>query len=285
MNLWNNDIEIKFFEEALKNFASVEKLFYKLKSGSYAYVPKGVDAEGKTLQSRNSLIGNFTEKWCKNLIEPIAKRNGLFAINGAVCEEIGLIRQSAADLIISTKDSIIQQACDIKVIFEIKISIVSNYQYLDSGKIECVGDYNTHKGNPSLLRSDSMLKAIGKSIDIRVCGEKSATIPIIILGNTPVSSNYEEKIDQLKQGGVIQNFISLNPNPTNSKFIKTSKHKGFITPKSYSELEEVIENYLTFDFYYFSAMKSKSELGNIISVAAREKTEIDRAEKFLQLIK
>lgn len=79
MILWNNETEIKFFTEALKNFASPEQLFYTLQGGYFAYVPKGSDAEGQTLQSRNSLIGQFTEKWSKTLFEPIAKELGLYA--------------------------------------------------------------------------------------------------------------------------------------------------------------------------------------------------------------
>jgi len=60
--LWNNDIEIAFFKESLHAFASPEQLFYKLKGDYYAYIPRGFDAEGQTLQSRNSLIGKFTDK-------------------------------------------------------------------------------------------------------------------------------------------------------------------------------------------------------------------------------
>ena len=48
MTLWNNDTEIQFFTEALKNFASPEQLFYNLQGGYFAYVPKGSDAEGQT---------------------------------------------------------------------------------------------------------------------------------------------------------------------------------------------------------------------------------------------
>lgn len=70
MELWNNNTEIKFFTEALRNFASPEQLFYNLHSGYYAYIPKGVDSELQTLQSRNSLIGQFTERWSKDIIEP-----------------------------------------------------------------------------------------------------------------------------------------------------------------------------------------------------------------------
>lgn len=284
MTLWDSSVEISFFEEALKSFASEEQLFYKLKSGSYAYIPKGMNAEGRTLQSRNSLIGNFTEKWCKKIIEPIAKNHGLFAVNGAICEEIGLTKQSPADLILSTKDTIHQCASDIRIIFEIKMSIVSNYLF-DRDKVKLIGDYKSHKGNPSLLRSDSMLKAIGKSVDIRVCGDKSATIPIVILGNTPITLSYEEKVDQLKLSGVIQHFISLNPMPTIGNFIEETAGKGFITPKDYSSLENVLCQLLDFDLYYFSAMKSKDKLGEIISIAANEITEVEKAEKFLQLIR
>lgn len=71
MIFWNKDIEKKFFEEAMKNFASLEQLFYKLNDGYFAYVPKGKGTEGQTLQSRNSLIGQFTEKWCKEFFTPI----------------------------------------------------------------------------------------------------------------------------------------------------------------------------------------------------------------------
>lgn len=66
MNFWNQDIEKKFFMESLKYFASPEQLFYNLAEGYFAYIPKGKDSEGQTLNSRNSLIGQFTEKWAKD---------------------------------------------------------------------------------------------------------------------------------------------------------------------------------------------------------------------------
>ncbi len=283
MNLWNEDVEISFFEQAINNFASVEQLFYKLSSNYYAYIPKGMSAENRALQARNSLIGRFTEKWCRNLIEPIAKKNGLYAVNGVICDSIGLTKQSPADLVISKRNTIQQTPDDIKIIFEIKMSIVSNYEYCSDGKIRYVGNYKSHKGVPSLMRSDSMLKAIGKSVDIRVCSH-SATIPIVVLGNSPISLTYEEKVDQLKQSGVVQSFISLNPKPIDENFIKTSDSQGFITPSSYVELENICKNLLNTDFYYFSAMKNKKELGEIITLASQENSDIERAERFLQLI-
>lgn len=41
-----------------------KELFYKLTNGYFAYAPKEKTTEGQTLQSRNSLIGQYTEKWC-----------------------------------------------------------------------------------------------------------------------------------------------------------------------------------------------------------------------------
>ena len=42
-----------------------------------------------------------------------------------------------------------------------------------------------------------MLKAIGKSINIRVSGYDASRIPIIILGNTPITESYISKVDHL----------------------------------------------------------------------------------------
>jgi len=95
-----------------------------------------------------------------------------------------------------------QKAKDIAAIFEVKMSIVWNW----------VGDFKTHKGNPGLLRSDSMLKAIGKSINIRVSSHSASKIPIIILGNTPITQSYISKVDHLYHAGIIQEFWSVNSN-------------------------------------------------------------------------
>ena len=229
MILWNNDIEIQFFTEALKNFASPEQLFYNLQGGYFAYVPKGSDAEGQTLQSRNALIGQFTEKWSKTLFEPIAKELGFFAVNSVVCDELGLSRQSSADLAFCTSNNTVQKPENIKLLFEIKMSIVSNYKYTHPNQVEHIGDYKQHKGNPALLRSDSMLKAVGKSINIRVSGIASAKIPVVVLGNSPITDSYIKKVDFLRTSGIIQGFWSLNPNPTTSQYVKNTPKLGFQT--------------------------------------------------------
>lgn len=285
MKLWNNDTEIQFFTEALKNFASPEQLFYKLRDGSFAYVPKGSDAEGQTLQSRNSLIGQFTEKWCKTLFEPIANELGLFAVNGVVCDELSLPRMSSADMAFCTTDSTYQVPENIKILFEIKMSIVSNYRYNGPDKIEYLGDYKSHKGNPSLLRSDSMLKAIGKSINIRVSGISSTKIPVIILGNSPITDSYQKKVDFLKTSGVVQGFWSLNPTPTDSDFVKETPKYGFQTLTTPDKIFELCKELVSNDMNYFSSMISKTDLGKLIRVASEEPTDIGKAEKFLNLIR
>lgn len=108
-NLWNENAEIDFFNQALNRFCAEEKLFYKVNKSYYAYLPKGIDGGGAVLNDRNSLIGNYTEKWCKDLLSPIAAAFGLYAINGVVCEEIGLTKSSNADLAFCSKNEINQK--------------------------------------------------------------------------------------------------------------------------------------------------------------------------------
>jgi hypothetical protein len=283
MKFWDVETEKKFFTEAMKNFASPEQLFYNLSDSYFAYVPKGKGAEGQTLQSRNSLIGQYTEKWSKDFFQPIAEKLGLFAVNSVVCSDLGLTTQSDADLAFCTTNETQQKAENIKLLFEIKMSIVNNYKF-ENKQVFFIGDYKTHKGNPSILRSDSMLKAIGKSINIRVSGSKSTIIPIVILGNSPITQNYIKKVDFLKKAGIIQSFISLYLNPTDD-FIKNTANKGFQTFDKYQELTEYITTLVNSDMNFFSSMLPKEKLGNIILTSSQEKDDISRAEKFLNLIR
>ena len=92
------------------------------------------------------------------------------------------------------------------------MSILANYEFNKTTQtIKWIGDYSTHKGNPSLLRSDSILKAIGKLINIRIANPCTRSIPLIVLGNSPIIKHYEKKVDHLKSFGMIQGFLSLNP--------------------------------------------------------------------------
>jgi predicted house-cleaning noncanonical NTP pyrophosphatase (MazG superfamily) len=166
------------------------------------------------------------------------------------------------------------------------MSIVWNWSYRH-GKLICIGDYKTHQGNPGLLRSDSMLKAIGKSINIRVSGYKASKIPIIILGNTPITGSYFNKVDHLKKAGIVQGFWSVDPEPldNNGENIKSTRNGGFVRFDSVQDLYNALDELLSEEMEFFSSMRNKEELGKIIEIANMEATYEKKAEKFLQLIR
>lgn len=288
---WDKEQERDFFVKSLE-FAKPEQLFYFTNEEKYlAYWPKNYDGIKSTLQSRNSLIGSYTEKWISDLFTEIAESVGGYSIQKVICEEISLTRQSPADVAICKKKSIIQKPEDILMLLEIKMCVVWNWEFNPKSKIEfelsCIGDYRTHQGNPSLLRSDSMLKAIGKSINIRVSGFEAAKIPIVIIGNTPITKSYYEKVDHLKRSGIIQGFWSLNPIPldSNEENIKDTPLKGFYRLDSYEELKQKSYELLREKREFFSSMQSKARLGEIIEIANKEINYELKAQKFLELIR
>ncbi len=287
--LWSEGVEKRFFAKSL-GFATPEQLFYITDEERYvAYWPKGYKGKKSTLQSRNSLIGRFTEKWTTDLISKIVHVKNLYAVQGAVCNELGLSKNSPADVVISKTNRLDQRPEDILVIFEVKMSIVWNWEYKAGDSeiiiLKCIGNYKTHQGNPGLLRSDSMLKAIGKSANIRASCLQSSKIPIVIIGNTPITSNYYSKVDRLKRIGFIQGFWSVNSNPIDSSDnIKSTKEEGFFRFDSEKELENIILDLINKERNFFSSMKSKEELGNIIEIANRKVSYKEKAEKFLELI-
>ncbi len=100
--LWGKKDEERFFLESLKTYAAPEQLFYSTADGKYlAYWPKGYKGRKTTLQSRNALIGTFTEKWVATLIKNIVGSKNIYVVQGAVCNKIGLTSVSPADVIIS----------------------------------------------------------------------------------------------------------------------------------------------------------------------------------------
>jgi len=177
------------------------------------------------------------------------------------------------------------------MIFEVKMSVVWNWEFVSKGKaafdLACLGDYRTHQGNPSLLRSDTLLKAIGKSINIRVSSFSASNIPIIIIGNTPVTKSYYKKVDHLKKNGIIQGFWSVNPNPLDNdgENIKNTPSNGFYRFDDYRELDKAALNLLKEEREFFSSMQTKKRLGEIIEIANRESTYEAKAKAFLELLR
>jgi len=287
--LWSKETEIKFFRSSLE-ITTPETLFYKTNDNRfYAYWPKSYSETKSTLQSRNAYIGDFTEKFCVELLSNYAKPRNLFAVKSVICEELGLTKQSTADIAICKTQDRNQQPKNIVAIFEAKMSIVWNWELIRSispYEFMCIGNYNSHQGNPGLLRSDSMLKAIGKSINIRVSSFQASKIPIIIFGNTPITRQYLSKVDHLKKSGIIQGFWSLNPDPLDGTFtIKHSPEKCFIRMDSFSELVNELDNLFIGQSEFFSSMLSKTELGRFIELANMESDYISKAQKFLTLIR
>lgn len=289
-NLWNKQEEKHFFTKTLE-IATPDQLFYVTDTGKYlAYWPKGYKGKKSTLQSRNSFIGSYTEKWINELFNPIAEAVDAYSVHGMVCNEIGLTNKSPADIAICKTKTTIQKPENILLLAEVKMSVVWNWEYKPKDScLECIGDYTTHQGNPGLLRSDSMLKAMGKSINIRVSGFRASKIPIIVIGNTPISENYYSKVDHLKQAGIIQGFYSINPNPvdnpSNRKNIKNTSKKGFLRFDDFGELKKALMVLLKEDREFFSGMRAKVELGKIVEIANRELSYEEKAEKFLELIR
>jgi len=286
--LWNQEQEKLFFIKSLE-VASPELLFYITEDHRYvAYWPRKYSDKKTTLQSRNAIIGTYTERWVADLIKEIANELGGFAVNGVISESIGLSNQSPADVAIcKTKDKY-QNPKDILTIIEVKMSIVWNWEFDPiENTLTCLGDYRTHQGNPGLLRSDSILKAIGKSINIRVSGFAASKIPIIIIGNTPITKMYYEKVDYLKRNGIIQGFWSINPKPldNNGENIKNTKFNGFYRFDTYEELEQSALDLLKEEREFFSGMRTRKKLGEFIEIANEEPTYEGKAQKFLDLLR
>jgi len=284
--LWNKNTEIEFFKKSLA-LTTPEQLFYKTSDNRYlAYWPKGYEGQKTTLQSRNAFIGDYTEKWSLKVLKDFADKIGAFVVQSVVCEKIELKRNSPADLAFCKTNNRVQKPEDIIMIFEVKMSVVWNWEFLKSnGELKCIGDYTTHQGNPGLLRSDTMLKAIGKSINIRVSALAATKIPVVILGNTPITESYYEKVDHLKKFGIIQGFWSLNPEPRDEiETIKNTETFGFKRMDTYEELSKNLNELLAEEREFFSGMKTKRQLGNIIEIANREESYEKKAEKFLSLL-
>ncbi|MEW6026107.1 MAG: hypothetical protein AB1599_02265 [Planctomycetota bacterium] len=283
--LWNKEQEIDFFKSSLK-ITTPEKLFYLLDDKRHiAYWPKGYKGKKSTLQSRNAFIGDYTEKWCSELLVDFAEKVNAHIVQDVICEELELTKKSPADAALCKTKDTIQKPSNILLIFEVKMSVVWNWELKKEGLV-CIGDYSTHKGTPGLLRSDTMLKAIGKSINVRISNYNAAKIPIIVIGNTPIKKSYHEKVDHLKKCGIIQGFWSVNPKPLDSKeTLKNTKELGFCRFDSYDKLEVELDKLLKEDREFFSSMQSKGELGRIIEIANKEASYEKKAEKFLELIR
>lgn len=286
MELWNKKQERDFFNNS-KNFASINQLFNETEDGRYvAYWPKNYSGKKTTLQSRNSLIGKYSEKWVADILNHLIDDKNLFVVQQAQIPAIGISHNSPADVVISSRNKKILRPEDVKIIFEVKMSIVWNWEYdVSTDTLSEIGDYRSHRGKPSFTRSDSILKAIGKCVDIRVSDVLASKIPLIVLGNAPLSNGFCKKADYLKNAGIIQGFWSLNPFPLNhGNSRKITPKKGFIRFDDLDELNMNLDNLFSENLNFFSGMKNPAQLGKIIEIANNENNYHNKGLKFLKLI-
>ena len=286
MRLWNKHQEKLFFINS-KSFASPEQLFYRTDDGRYlSYWPKRYKGRKTTLQARNSLIGNFTEKWVSDLFGALIEDENLHIVQQARIPSVGITSKSPADIAIATEDKKILKASEVKLICEVKMSLVWNWQYdPELDRVTEVGDFRTHQGKPSFTRSDSILKAIGKCIDIRVSNFESTKIPIIVVGNAPLSNGFSKKADYLKHAGLIQGFWSLNPFPLNhGNTRKSTPKRGYYRFDNTSELKIHLNQLFNQDLNFFSGMESPRNLGKLIEIANKEESYENKGLKFLNLL-
>ncbi|RAP49527.1 MAG: hypothetical protein BZ138_07555 [Methanosphaera sp. rholeuAM270] len=285
--MWSKSTELLFFNESLKK-VSKEQLFYITEDNQYlSYWPNNYTGKKTTLQSRNSLIGNFSEKWATKLISNTIEDDSLHVLQNVQCEQISLNYRSPADIVVSTKNKTKLKPKHIRMIFEVKMSLVWNWKLdIKTNRISEIGDYKTHQGSPGLLRSDSLLKAIGKCINIRISDYSSSKIPIVILTNTPITETSSIKADNLKTSGIIQGIWSINSNPLNNEeTIKTTQKGGFKRFDNQSELKRDINILLNKNYNFFSSMKSEFELGKIIELANSKESYDEKGTEFLKMIK
>ena len=221
------------------------------------------------------------------MFNELIEDESLHIVQQARIPSVGITSKSPADIVIATDDKKILKASDVKLICEVKMSLVWNWEYnpeLDN--VVEAGDFRTHQGKPSFTRSDSILKAIGKCIDIRVSNFESNKIPIIVVGNAPLSNGFCKKADYLKHSGLIQGFWSLNPFPLNhGNTRKTTPKKGFYRFDNTSELKIHLNQLFKQDLNFFSGMQSPKSLGKLIEIANQEKTYENKGLKFLNLLK
>ena len=94
-----------------RSFASTEQLFYRTDDGrDLAYWPKRYKGRKTTLQARNSLIGNYTEKWVCDLFNELIEEESLHIVQQARIPSVGITSKSPADIVIATDNKKILKA-------------------------------------------------------------------------------------------------------------------------------------------------------------------------------
>ena len=277
--LWSAEIEQPLVEDSMlatiycKNQCGFsERAFFRGKTDKCPKCKTGLGVS--VINGRNAVVANKTENFALRLMASTIEglrpelEQELFAKRGVICSELGLTGNSGADLAILTQNSDGPvPASAIKCLFEVKMSFIWNWHNRDL--TNPVADYDGHQGRPSIFRTDSILKAIGKATITRSYKGREG-IPFIVVGNTPPPTGYRANIDKTVSSGLIQKWISLTPNPLVVKPQEAPGKRnpkgttGFLRVDTVEELQKLILTLLTRERRYMSAMVEVDKIGHLI---------------------
>ena len=222
---------------------------------------------------RNTLVSEKTERFVLNLFRSVIAQDPKvagkhFVKRGLICKPLGLNGSSGADLAIlnQDKDGPVPVSA-IECLFEIKMSIIWNWR--ETNLKVPIADYDGSAGRPSIFRTDSILKAIGKASVTRGY-DGSEQIPFVVIGNAPVPKGYRDKVDKTVSSGLIQKWISLTPKPLivepkrDPQTRDPKKTAGFLRIDSIAELQELLTTLLSGNWRYMSNMVDPAEVGRVI---------------------
>jgi len=298
--LWTIDVERDMLTDTM--FATIycdrakggcghtERAVFRGRSGKCPICGKaaiGVSA----FNQRNAVVADVTERFALDLFSQAVttspELSGKFFVKrNVVCSQLELRGATAADMAILNDD--IKGPVppkNIECIFEIKMSIIWNWA--EGDKSHPLADYDAHAGRPSIYRTDSILKAIGKAAITRSC-QGSERIPFIVVANTPPPPNYRDKVDGTVKAGLIQKWISLTPNPlivepTRSLTKRNPKQTtGFLRIDTVAELQELLTTALTTDWQYIGAMVEAKKIGALIKSLDLSRTPEQVGYEFLK---
>jgi hypothetical protein len=296
--LWSEDKERDILVDSMFATISCKQCGYVEKSvfrGSSDKCPNcGVGSLAVSeFNQRNAIVADATERFALQLFQSVVNNSNtlkgkFFVKRNVMCPQLELRGRTKADLAILDKNLEGPVTPErIKCIFEVKMSIIWNWSERDRG--QPLADYDSHAGRPSIYRTDSILKAIGKAAITRAC-KGSERIPFVVVGNTPPPVEYRDKVDGTVRSGLIQRWISLTSKPlvVKPELLPNKRNPketfGFLRIDSTNELEEMFVNILTKDWRYMGAMVEPKEIGGIIKRLDLNKTDEEIGEAFLKLM-
>jgi hypothetical protein len=297
-DLWSEDKERDALADSMfatiscKKCGYVEKSVFRRSSDKCPNCGAGPVAVSEFNQ-RNAIVADATERFALQLFQSVVNgssilKGSFFVKRNVECPQLELRNRTKADLAILDKNLDGPVTPErIKCIFEVKMSIIWNWSGTD--RRQPLADYDSHAGRPSIYRTDSILKAIGKAAITRAC-KGSERIPFVVVGNTPPPVAYRDKVDGTVRSGLIQRWISLTPRPLVVKSESSPSRRdpketfGFLRVDSTSELEEMFVKILTKDWRYVGAMVEPKKIGGMIRGLDLSKTDEEIGEAFLVLM-